>query len=68
MKATHDKPLAAQGLKSYRYRGRFGWVMIGAKDDADALRSAARSVEGPVYLSKLQAWDGAQYRDVMVPQ
>jgi hypothetical protein len=35
-------PLAAKGLKSYRYKGRYGYIMIGAKDDNDAIREAAR--------------------------
>jgi hypothetical protein len=34
MTATHDKPLAASGLTSYRLRGRYGWIMIGATDHA----------------------------------
>ena len=32
---TTDKPLADHGLTSYRYRGRYGWIMIGARDDDD---------------------------------
>jgi hypothetical protein len=28
----HNKPLAAAGLTSYRYKGRYGWIMIGARD------------------------------------
>ena len=40
MNDLHDRPLAAKGLVSYRYRGRYGWIMIGAKDNADALREA----------------------------
>lgn len=56
-----DKPLAAAGLISYRYRGRYGWVMIGARDDADALREARRSVEGAVTRDRLQRWDGERY-------
>jgi hypothetical protein len=42
--ALHDRPMAASPLKSYRYRGNYGWIMIGAKDDADALREAQRSL------------------------
>lgn len=59
-----DRPLAAPGLKSYRYRGRYGWVMIGARDDADALREAARSIEGAPDPENLQVWNGAQYAPV----
>lgn len=58
----HDRPCAAHGLTSYRYRGHYGWVMIGARDHADALREAGRSVSGhkPV-LDRLQVWNGAEY-------
>lgn len=65
MKNTNicDKPLAAKGLVSYRYKSRFGWVMIGAKDDVDALNEAKRSVERPCVVSteNLQVWDGSAY-------
>lgn len=65
MVKQHEKPLAAPGLNSYRYAGRFGWVMIGATDEADALREAARSVTGEVSRENLQAWDKrAGYRPV----
>jgi len=55
--ATHEKPLAAPGLTSYRYRGRYSWIMIGAKDHRDALREALRSTDGPVCMEELQVWD-----------
>jgi hypothetical protein len=58
--ATHDKPLAAAGLTSYRCQGRYGWIMIGAKDHADAMREARRSCDC-VTESGLQIWDGSQY-------
>jgi hypothetical protein len=44
LNAVHDRPCAAEGLTSYRYRGEYGWIMIGAKDDADALHEASRSM------------------------
>lgn len=56
-----DKPLAAKGLKSYRYRGTFGWIMIGAKDIDDALREASRNVLSPVVIERLQYWNGVEY-------
>ncbi len=57
-----DKPLAAAGLVSYRYEGPYGWIMIGAKDDADALSEANRSLEHKTAsLSKLQVWEGDKY-------
>lgn len=51
-----DRPMAAPGLTSYRYNGRYGFVMIGARDKADALREAARSVTGDVDPAKLEIW------------
>jgi hypothetical protein len=61
MKRT-DMPLAVRGLNSYRYAGRFGWVMIGAFDDGDALVQAARSVrpDAPT-RDRLERWDGTRY-------
>lgn len=56
-----NKPCAARGLTSYRYAGRYGWIMIGAVDDADAIREAGRSRSSPIDPAKLQRWNGEQY-------
>ena len=56
-----DWPMAVKGLTSYRYQGRFGWVMIGAKDDADALVQAERSISETPVLENLQVWAGREY-------
>src|SRR5207247_1820787 len=40
---VHDRPCAAEGLTSYRCRGAFGWIMIGAKDASGAISEARRS-------------------------
>ena len=61
---VHDRPCAAEGLTSYRARGRYGWIMIGAADDADAWREALRSTDTP---TDLQRWDGTEYRIVGAP-
>lgn len=62
MTPLHNRPLAALGLNSYRYRCRLGFVMIGAKDDADALREAQRSLTSEaVVAEKLERWDGEKY-------
>lgn len=61
MKPFYERPVAAPGLLSYRYRGQFGWVMIGATDDRDALHQASRSVSTAVDPSNLQAWIGESY-------
>lgn len=59
-----NRPLAAPGLTSYRARGRYGWVMIGATDAADAWREARRSTDK---LTNLQVWNGMEYVPVETP-
>lgn len=55
-----NRPCAAAGLTSYRLKGRFGYIMIGARDDSDALREAGRSTD-QVDPSALEIWDGEKY-------
>ena len=55
-----DRPLAAPGLISYRCKNRFGWTMIGARDDVDALKEARRTWSGS-RIEDLERWDGKQY-------
>ena len=57
---TCDKPLAAKGLISYRCRGNYGWIMIGAKDNEDAMREAFRSSK-EAKRETLQIWNGSRY-------
>lgn len=59
-----DKPLAAHGLTSYRYSGRYGWIMIGAKNNNDALVQAQRSTRDKVIKSNLQIWNKTEYKGV----
>jgi hypothetical protein len=59
-----DKPMASKGLISYRYRGRYGWIMIGARDDNDALKEAQRSTSDKVIIDNLQIWKGSQYETI----
>lgn len=54
----HDRPCAAAGLISYRARAPYGWIMIGALNDADAWSQARRSTATP---TNLQVWDGSAY-------
>lgn len=68
MSRFHDKPCAGPGLWSYRYRGRYGWIMIGAKDDREAMREAARSTSTVAY-EFLDRWfalpdGGGEYRNL----
>ena len=64
MEPYYNRPLAAAGLTSYRYRSRYGWIMIGATDDADALQEAQRSTNDPVSRANLQVWNGQRYISV----
>ena len=59
-----NKPMAAQGLISYRYKGRYGFIMIGARDDKDALSEAKRSTRDAVSLENLEVWNGKKYEPV----
>lgn len=56
--SIYDKPLAAAGYTSYRARGRYGWIMIGANSTDEAWSEARRSTDKP---HDLQVWDGQQY-------
>ena len=56
-----NRPLADKGLISYRYHGRYGWIMIGALDEEGALREAARSSSAAIDRANLQYWNGFEY-------
>ena len=60
-------PLAAKGLISYRYRGHFWWIMIGAHDTEGALREVARSTDAKIERANLQIYnyEKGQYIDIM---
>ena len=45
---------------SYRLRGPYGWIMIGAACHGDAMREAARSTRDPK-PENLEVWDGTHY-------
>ena len=62
-----NRPLAANGLISYRYKGRYGWIMIGAQDIEDALREATRSTDAKIERESLQIWnyEQKQYIDII---
>lgn len=61
-----DKPLAAEGLRIYRYRGRYGLIMIGATDKYDAMREVARSMDDLVQFENLDVWKDGRYQPVTV--
>ena len=64
-----DKPMAAEGLQSYRYKKHNGgYVMIGAENDFDALTQAKLSITAGEYdffegitLKNMQKWNGNAY-------
>ena len=57
MAGFYDKPCASNGLNSFRYRGDYGWIMIGAQNQNDALHEALRSLScGPATLDRLERW------------
>lgn len=59
-----SRPLAAEGYDSYRYKGAFGWIMIGANSNAEALGQARLSISDPKAvpsLENLQRWNGSDY-------
>lgn len=57
---THNRPLAAKGLISYRCKSAYGWIMIGATDHDDAMREAFRS-SSVARRDDLQIWNGREY-------
>jgi hypothetical protein len=56
------RPCAGAGLISFRYKGRYGFVMLGATNTEDALREARRSVTGPATVNNLDIWDAEAAR------
>ena len=61
-----DKPLASPGLISYRHKSPYGYVMIGATDDNNALSEANRSLENKTAsFDSLERWNGTCYVPVL---
>ena len=64
-----ERPCAAAGLTSYRYRAQHGFVMIGATSTQDALVQADRSLtRGVATVDQLEIWNALTglYEKVMV--
>lgn len=55
-----DIPMAAPGLISYRCKSPYGWIMIGATNDDDAMNEARRSSPS-AKRSDLEIWNGTEY-------
>jgi hypothetical protein len=63
---THywEKPCAANGLRSYRYLGQYGYIMVAAEDTRQALVEAGRSTDpATVTINRLQEWVLDHYED-----
>ncbi len=62
-----NKPLAMPGFISYRYKGRFGWIMAAAHDTEGALKEVARSTDAKIECANLQIYnyEKGQYIDIM---
>ena len=67
MRELYNRPLSANGLTSYRYKGRFGWIMAAAHDTEGALMEVARSTDAKIERANLQIYDydQGQYVDIM---
>jgi hypothetical protein len=63
-----DRPLAAAPFTSYRYKGRYGFVHIGAHDVPGALREAERSITGAADPARLEIWSAPALAFVPAPQ
>lgn len=61
----HDKPMASDGLISYRYRGRYGFIYIGASTDTGALLEAQRSTDDKVTPDRLERYNGQRFVEVL---
>lgn len=62
-----NKACAVYPLISYRYNGPYGFIMIGATDNIDALNEAKRSLSNATYLSlkNLEKWNGKEYVNIV---
>ena len=57
-------PIPGVYSASYRYRGRFGYYMVVAKNPAGALKEAAKSISGPVDAGRFEVWANDHWEKV----
>ena len=57
-----ELPLAVEPFKSYRCKGKYGYIMIATMDDDDAPKQAKLS--GEVIKENLERWNGSSYEKV----
>jgi hypothetical protein len=57
--------MAANGLMTYRYRGRYGFIYIGASTDTEALLEAQRSTDDKATPDRLERHNGQRFVGVL---
>jgi hypothetical protein len=60
-----NTPMASNGLITYRYRGRYGFIYIGARTDTEALSEAQRSTDDKVTADRLERHNGQRFVGVL---
>lgn len=60
-----NTPMASNGLITYRYRGRYGFIYIGASTDTEALSEAQRSTDDQVSPYRLERYNGHHFVGVL---
>lgn len=60
-----NNPMASNGLITYRYRGRYGFIYIGASTDTEALSEAQRSTDDKVTPDRLERYNGHHFVGVL---
>lgn len=58
--------MASNGLMTYRYRGRYGFIYIGASTDTEAMTEAQRSNDDKVTPDKLERYNGQYFVGVLL--
>ena len=60
-----NTPMASNGLITYRYRGRYGFIYIGALTDTEAMIEAQRSTDDKVTPDRLERYNGQRFVGVL---
>ena len=60
-----NHPMASNGLITYRYHGRYGFIYIGASTDTEALLEAQRSTDDKVTPDRLERYNGQHFVGVL---
>ena len=57
---------AVEGLDTYRFRGRFGYIYAGARSVEEALQEVRRSTSGTVSVENLEVLEDNEFRTAAV--